>query len=258
MKYANKTMLLLMGLMLTFTFKVSAEDGAEESGPPWYEFELLVFQRIAKGAGSTEFWPDDPGSPELENAIPFDTRGQETLRDNLPIPYRPLPTEERQLGNVWGSFRSSRNYRPLYHIAWRQQVVNPEEAQPLYIYLGPDTGEPTPVNPPKLEGTVRVGVKRYLHMEADLLLRLPVTPEAGDDYFIGPAYHSYRMQSKRRMRSGKLHYLDHPVLGVLFKAERYEPPLPEEEPITDQATDTGAAPAAGTAADSAAEDAGQR
>jgi hypothetical protein len=32
------------------------------------------------------------------------------------------------------------------------------------------------------------------------------------------------------MRSGKLHYLDHPVLGILVQAERYEPPAPEPEP----------------------------
>jgi hypothetical protein len=40
------------------------------------------------------------------------------------------------------------------------------------------------------------------------------------------------------MRSGKLHYLDHPVLGVLVQAERYEPPVPEPEPETteDQST----------------------
>ncbi|MEW8346746.1 MAG: CsiV family protein, partial [Candidatus Thiodiazotropha taylori] len=40
----------------------------------------------------------------------------------------------------------------------------------------------------------------------------------------------YRMQEKRRMRSGKLHYLDHPVLGVFAIANRYEMPAPPEEP----------------------------
>ena len=143
-------------------------------------------------------------------------------------------------------------------------MVNPEQAQPLYVYLGPDAGEPGPRNPPKLEGVVKVGVKRYLHLETDLLLRLPVTPEAGDDYFMGPAYRSYRMQSKRRMRSGKLHYLDHPVLGVIFKAERYEPPVPEpEEEATQetaggQASEAGASPAAEGSGESPAENTGQR
>ena len=246
MKHLSKTLILCLVLLLALIHPVSAEEGEQNEGPPWYEFEVLVFQRIAKGAGSTEYWSDDPGNPSLENVIPFDSRGQATLKDNLPIPYRPLPAEERQLGNIWASLRSSRDYRPLYHVAWRQQVVDPAETKPLYLYLGPDSGEPGPRNPPKLEGTLKIGVKRYLHLETDLLLRLPVTPEAGDDYFMGPDYRSYRMQAKRRMRSGKLHYLDHPVLGVMFKAERYEPPVPEPvaEPTAAEVEET--APATGS------------
>jgi hypothetical protein len=258
MKHLSKTAILFLVLLPALTHQASAEEGAKDAGPPWYEFEVLVFQRIAKGAGSTEFWPDDPGSPSLENVIPFNARGQATLKDNLPIPYRPLPAEERQLGNIWASLRSSRNYRPLYHVAWRQQVVDPQRAQSLYLYLGPESGEPGPRNPPKLEGILKVGVKRYLHLETDLLLRLPVTPEAGDDYFMGPAYRSYRMQAKRRMRSGKLHYLDHPVLGIMFKAERYEPPVPEPVAEPAAATAEGTPPAADNPTDAPAETSDQR
>jgi hypothetical protein len=233
---------LALGLLLSLPNRLLAEGTQANSQPPWYEFEVLVFRRIDKGAGSTEAWPDDPGTPSFENAIPFDTRGRASLRNNLPIPYRPLPASERRLGNIWNALRGSRNYRPLYHIAWRQQVVDPEKAQSLYLYLPPDAGEPSPMNPPKLEGTIKIGVKRYLHLEADLLLRLPLTPDDGDAYFMGPSVRSYRMQSTRRMRSGKLHYLDHPVLGVLVQAERYEPPVPEPEPETteDPSTQPGA------------------
>jgi hypothetical protein len=233
---------LALGLLLSLPARLPAEGTQANSQPPWYEFEVLVFRRIDKGAGSTEAWPDDPGTPSFEDAIHFDTRGRATLRNNLPIPYRPLPAAERRLGNIWNAFRNSRNYRPLYHIAWRQQVVDPEKAQSLYLYLPPDAGEPGPMYPPMLEGTLKIGVKRYLHLEADLLLRLPLTPDDGEAYFMGPSVRSYRMQATRRMRSGKLHYLDHPVLGVLVQAERYEPPVPEPEPETteDPSTQPGA------------------
>jgi hypothetical protein len=238
---------IALGLLLSLPARLPAEQETEAaSGPPWYEFEVVIFRRIDKGAGSTEAWPNDPGAPSMEGVISFDTRGRATLRDNLPIPYRPLPQAEQRLGNIWTALRSSRNYRPLYHIAWSQQVVDPQEAQALYIYLPPDSGETTPFNPPKLEGTIKFGVKRYLHMETDLLLRLPVTPEEGDDYFMGPAIRSYRMRENRRMRSGKLHYLDHPVLGVLVQAERYDPPAPEPEPEPEPVAE----PPAATAPDS--------
>ncbi|MGD8909653.1 MAG: CsiV family protein [Chromatiales bacterium] len=222
---------LALAVLLSLPGRLPAEQTKAFAEPPWYEFEVLIFRRIDKGAGSTEAWSEDPGGPSFENAASFDTRGLATLRNNQPIPYRPLPAEQRRLGNIWTAFRNSSNYRPLYHVAWRQQVVDPNQAQSLYIYLPPDAGQSGPTNPPKLEGTLKIGVKRYLHLETDLLLRLPAASGGRDDYFMGPAFRSYRMQAKRRMRSGKLHYLDHPVLGILVQAERYEAPAPE--PLTD-------------------------
>jgi hypothetical protein len=235
-------------MLLNLLIPVSAE--AAGAGAPWYEFEVLVFQRIATGAGSTEYWPNDLDSPSRENAIPFNTQGKATLRGNIPIPYRPLPASERQLGNIWTALRNSRNYRPLYHVAWRQQMVDPEQAQKLYLYLPPESGKPGPMNPPKLEGTVKIGVKRYLHMETDLVLRLPTTREGGNAHFMGTNHRSYRMQEHRRMRSNKLHYLDHPVLGILVKAKRYQPATPKSEtkPVVDLQAPS-AATEAGTLAD---------
>lgn len=226
---------LVTGLLTTLPLQSQAEEGAATvETPPWYEFEVIIFERIAKGAGSTEAWPTNPETPSLLDAIPFDTRGTETLKDNAPIPYRPLPAGEQRLGEIWTRFRNSRNYRPLYHVAWRQQVVDPELAQKLYVYLPPEDGETVgPTNPPLLEGTLKIGVKRYLHVEADLLLRRPAetsaAPSTDGGFISGPSTTAYRLHELSRMRSGKLLYLDHPVLGVLVQAEKFK--LPEPEPV---------------------------
>jgi hypothetical protein len=218
---------LALALLLSLPGRVAAEQNRGFAEAPWYEFEVLIFQRIDRGAGATEAWPITPDTPSYESALSFDTRGRATLQNNRPIPYRPLPAGQRRLGNIWTALRNSGNYRPLYHVAWRQQVVNPNQAQSLYVYLPPDAGQPGPMNPPKLEGTLKFGVKRYLHLQTDLLLRLPIASGEEGDYFSDAAFRSYRMQANRRMRSGKLHYLDHPVLGILVQAERYEAPTPE-------------------------------
>jgi hypothetical protein len=241
---------LTISLLTTLPLLARGEGEAPDTeAPPWYQFEVIVFERIAKGAGSTEAWPADPDTPSLLDAIPFDTRGSATLRNNKPIPYRPLPGAEQRMGGIWSRFRNSRNYRPLYHIAWRQQMVDPEKAQKLYLYLPPRDGAPaSPSNPPLLEGTLKIGVKRYLHVEADLLLREPRESDATDGYLTGPAFNAYRLHEKSRMRSGKLHYLDHPVLGVLLEAEKYQPPAPEPAPEPAQQPQVEPAPAAATPA----------
>ncbi|MEJ2425150.1 MAG: CsiV family protein [Candidatus Thiodiazotropha sp.] len=214
----------LYWLMLILPGLIWAEAGAEET--PWYQFEVLVFQRIAPGAGSTEYWPLDPGVPSKDNAVYLS--GGSTVVNNRAIPFKQLPAEERQLTGTWQALRRSRDYRPLYLLAWRQPVSAPEQAEPVYFSLASDDGS----SAPKLEGTVSFGLKRYLHMSADILLRLPAQHEANtqDEMQYPPEHRNYRMQETRRMRSGQLNYLDHPVLGIITVAERYQPPVIEPEP----------------------------
>lgn len=41
--------------------------------------------------------------------------------------------------------------------------------------------------------------------------------------------HAVHVQQRRRMRSGELHYIDHPLLGIIVKVSRHEfPPMVEE------------------------------
>jgi hypothetical protein len=236
---------LLIGLLVLFPNCLLAAEKDEDSAPPWYEFEVLIFQRLDQGAGSTELWPMQTTELDLQNVIPFNRKGKATLIEGKPIAYRPLPAEERRLASIWSRFRNSRNYRPLYHVAWRQQVVNPDDAKALYISLPPEDGQPAGLlNPAKLEGSIKMGVKRYLHIAADLQLR-----QYRDGQLV-----NYPLKIQRRMRSGKLHYIDHPVLGILVQAEKYVPPEPEPEPVVEStAPPEQTAPATGTTAAPASE-----
>ncbi|MET0090835.1 MAG: CsiV family protein [Candidatus Thiodiazotropha sp.] len=225
---------LLLWLILILPGLAAAQDDAGDA--PWYQFEVLVFQRIAAGAGSTEHWPMDPGEPSQDGAV-YLSRGSAVVNDQA-IPFVQLPAEDQQLADTWQTLRRSRDYRPLYLMAWRQPVHAPEQAEPVYFSLASDDGSGLP----KLEGRVSFGLKRYLHMEADILLRLPAEYEAGAQQGLTypPAYQGYRMQETRRMRSGQLNYLDHPVLGIIAVAERYEIPVIEPVPTVDPAPEVPA------------------
>lgn len=232
-------------VVTSLSILASAPLRAEASKAPWYQFEIIVFERIAKGAGSSENWPQDPGTPSRLNAIPLPIKAPKMGSNPYrPVPYTPLPKSEWQLAAHEQRLKRSRNYRPHLHLAWRQQITSPDKAQLLYLEL------PQQNAPAKIEGTIKVGVKRYLHLETDLLLRrLEKTDPASERQTgmmrFGPNYQPYRLRSLRRMRSGKLHYLDHPLIGVLFLATKYEPPKPPE-PVeiapTTTTTDHPAAP----------------
>jgi len=85
------------------------------------------------------------------------------------------------------------------HLAWRQ--VPGERNSKNWYWIGGG----------RLGGLIRVTRGRYLHLETDLLLR--------DTNLAEPE----RIKLYRRMRSGELHYVDHPRVGILIQAERYEP-----------------------------------
>lgn len=110
-----------------------------------------------------------------------------------------------------------------------------------------------------LDGTVRVHRARYLHVQADLLYYRPLdigarAPIAADENLNAAslpdspdtalteqllaeddaAPRLFRLTESRRMRSRELHYLDHPLLGVLVEAWPVE--LPEAAPEAPQAT----------------------
>jgi hypothetical protein len=231
----DKSIALLIGsLLFQPMFSMAATD--DDNGPVWYQFEVLVFQRIASGAGSTEGWASNPGRPNKTNAIQF-TKGQ-PMKGNKPVAFRVLPPEERSLSGAWSQMRRSRDYRPLYHVAWRQPMERPDRAKPIYFSLLPANGaQASDMNPPKLEGTLKLSIKRYLHFEADIVLHEPASgsdPQASQEGFgYAPRFRHYRLQELRRMRSGKLYYIDHPVIGVLTIAKPYQPPKPEivETPV---------------------------
>lgn len=195
----------VLSLILLASMPLQARSEEDENSR-WYEFEAIIFERIAPGAGSTEAWPEIQSGPSTVNSISL---RMSSANSAGPTAYTQLPATEWKLLDLDRRLKNSRNYRPLMHLAWRQPIAEPEYAQPIYVETNQD-GE-------RLEGTLKIGVKRYLHLDVNLLLQRP-SQQGG--------FKSYRMQTRRKMRSGVLHYLDHPVLGVLFMASRYAPDAP--------------------------------
>ncbi len=149
----------------------------------WYKIEMILFVELEPGAGSAQYWPEDPGQPEMQDAIPLAV-GSERVQSLPPSAYR--------LSGIWSALKRSRNYRPLRHLAWQQPGL-PARGAPL-VAIGDELDA-------EIRGTVKVSRSRFLHLELDLVL------QEGDQRF--------RFQASRRMRSNELHYLDSPKLSAV-------------------------------------------
>ena len=206
-----------------------------------YDIEIIVFTRNLKGTGRTEHWPHLAEPPGWSQAVvPGERNTPETPITRLPASDHRLRKEYRNLAATGGRLR------PILHQAWRQPVLKKDESIPVYLRSrnrGQRVSDRAGKTFPELEGTVRVSGKRYLHVHLDLLLRRPAPPNLRSDTQTGNAYantyahryQAYRMTDHRRMRSERLHYIDHPLMGVLILATPYEgrEPAATTSPISD-------------------------
>lgn len=146
-----------------------------------YSVEVLVFAHPGGDAMQAEAWRADPGEPDISRAAPA---GGEVSA---------LGPSSYRLSGAWQALRNSSGYRPLRHLAWTQAGYS--EARAPHVLVGDGPGS-------ELHGVVQVSRARFLHAKVDLVYQ-----DAGQ---------RYRFTSRRRMRANELHYLDHPLFGVLM------------------------------------------
>lgn len=215
---------------------------AAENEATWYDVELILFKQGSPGTGNTEHWPADPGSPDWSNSINLVPAGAE--KTDQQQPFTLLPRKDWRLTPVFNALHKTRGeIEPLFHQAWRQPVASSGSAKTINLrsaQLGETTVAP-------FEGVIKISVSRYLHVDLDLLLKqatLPPTPSNNAEALLSPSYGSVRFTGNRRMRSGEVHYIDHPMMGALILISRIE--VPQEEPGSTAAAEKITEPTAPT------------
>ena len=149
----------------------------------WYKIEMILFTELGATARDAEYWPQDPGQPQMLNAVPLAV-GSARVQSLPPSAYR--------LSGIWSVLKRSRGYRPIRHLAWQQPGL-PSRSAPL-VAVGDELDA-------EIQGTIKVSLARFLHLDLDLILHQE------DQRF--------RLKSSRRMRSNELNYLDHPRFGAI-------------------------------------------
>jgi len=150
-----------------------------------------------------------------------------------------LSSDAYQLNNIRGGLAAASGYRVLYHRAWRQPAHERSNA------VGYPVHTPAGSSRDVVEGTVTLIKERYLHLDVDLWLMAPGGTAPGmysDGPVSRPAFH---LSEKRRVKSGDLHYFDHPRFGMIARVTPYASPDeqaapgPVEEAAPDDAAGNG-------------------
>ncbi len=258
-----------------------------------------------------QLMPGDSQSSDGNTALePTITTEHAEQQPDTERPFVLLDPEQHQLTSMVRRILSRADFRLLFHQAWRQPINNNDNAENILIRAGDqfDTHY-------ELEGSIKLSVERYLHINTDLWLSTfvsaigreqapwPVLPKApvfaternnssnlhsfnsqslgghnsgnynsgnqglGNQSFndqnfnnqnfnnqastplrfenpfldlVGNQYSVERtiaLRQHRRMRSNELHYIDHPLMGLLIKVTPYTLPEPETADETEETVD---------------------
>lgn len=204
-----------------------------------YLIEMVLFETKAgrKLSGNGLYYPKIGDSIRLGSEAALNA-GFLTIEDEL------------SLSENANAMASSGRYRVLRHMAWRQPGLDEEAAIAVRINLGapttvflPDDLTPyekfipamlTPgVDQTKevptftVNGTIRVRLGRFLHMESLLVFTDTESKQ------------SFKLSQNRKMRSRELHYIDNPRFGILTRILPLDDKLlPDESTAETQSTDT--------------------
>ena len=120
----------------------------------------------------------------------------------------------RALGSSVRAINRQPHLRPLFHQRWIQRV--PGRSNPLPIRLA------LPNDLARLQGTIDITVARYLHLNIDLWYEASAMAEVprlfsheGSSQPVAPDPSYMYIQASRRMRSKEMHYIDHPIVGII-------------------------------------------
>ena len=170
----------------------------------WVQVEIIAFRYVQQEAGS---WSSAKTLPDFSTAVRLSPASTTTAAE--PLAYQTLAAHELRLAGAYQALARSGNLERLFHTGWRQR----EDSRAVFLSttasppaeamsLAPATG--------LLEGSVRISpASTGFQLASSFVVQEGETPIA--------------LVESRKMVVDELHYLDHPLVGLLIQVSVLTP-----------------------------------
>ena len=230
-------------LFLTTSYAL-AEDKDPSDDRREYDIEIIIFEDAHARYLNSESWNQDtPDETESLTGISANNKPDENLKKIAVKETNKLPHEPLKANILYGEYKNikhSSQYNVLFYSAWRQAGL--DKANAFEIDINDLINKHKSKSANSISGNVKIVLARYLHFYADLNYQRPIvnnevstdTIDANVDASAQTtetdliSKQSYPMQMHRRMRSKELHYIDHPLVGLLIQINPTEKAEKEE------------------------------
>ncbi|VAW75726.1 hypothetical protein MNBD_GAMMA12-1574 [hydrothermal vent metagenome] len=206
-------LLVPSSILLTLLFSASSQ-----AADQWYQIEIILFGQNHSATTVREPIPENTFIPDSLTAVKLSIDGVSHLKRGSSTAFKMLDRNKFSLKHHYNKLSANPAYSPIMHVAWRQPVgfrkkgfkVKIEGGRALIPSGGNDnTTSNSPTTPSKeISGIIIIKKSRYFHIKSDLLYRHKSSSADG-------AMKVYRMKGSRRMKPRELHYIDHPMFGML-------------------------------------------
>lgn len=236
MKLLNKLILtiIILGLNISHSLAKSNPDADRLE----YDVEIILFEDAHARYLNSQTWNTQPGLDHLQ----MNTEGNRAITNSNTAVYKNI--KPSILSKPYYGLKVSSEYKVLFYGAWRQTGLEDSKAFEINIQDLKNNHKRTSAN--SISGSFKLVLARYLHIystlnyqrRSDLADSMPPNAEsfaerggmnnASQRYFDGP----YPLNNHRRMRSKELHYIDHPLVGMLIQINPVAKPkvVPKVEP----------------------------
>lgn len=181
---------------------------AGSAAAEWYQVEVIAFRYLQQEAGS---WAAAKVLPDFSNAV----RLTPASADTADRAYQSLAGHELELAGAYQVLARSDRLQTLFHSGWRQRG---EDGRAVFLSTTPSSEEAGNVESapsmerPSLAGSVRVrpvATGQAFQLGTSFVVQEGATPVA--------------LVESRKMVVDELHYLDHPLVGLLIQVSALAP-----------------------------------
>lgn len=234
-----------------------------------YDVEIIIFEDANARYINSEDWPHEeavasPAPEKVPEKMPEEINKQQpenidtspenldklsideinAIDDKNTLPFQNIKPEI--LSKEYKRINSSKEYNVLFYGSWRQTGLKADKAFEIAIQDLNNNHQTTSEN--ILTGNMKLVLSRYLHIYNKLDYQRKLNNSTGEQEAtvdteltasssepeLNQEYEHYLITSHRRMRSKELHYLDHPLVGMLIQVN----------PVKVSAEETAGKPAA--------------
>lgn len=222
---------IILVLITTGQVLAAADDAGNDIQE--YDVEIIIFEDAHARYINTESWNQASHTDAMviaSNNTQYEpAKNTNKLNNSSTQLYKNIAPAI--LNNEYKRINSSSEYKVLLYTAWRQTGLSEENAFDINIDQLENTHRTKSEN--AITGTLKVVLARYLHLYGQLeyirnetvtINNNATNNTAGQTDGFGLkheenqiAVNKFPIEIRRRMRSKELHYIDHPLVGILVQ-----------------------------------------